>query len=361
LSTTSESVLLYFSIIFKILTTTGFYFNIFAAQFLLRVKQFLFTVFFLLFFNCVNYAQSPVDTTPQLQTDTQLVKDPVVSKDSLPVQVKQDSVSKRPVIDSVRKASILFPVSNNQLEREILQHHPYFGFTSVIIPRPKSELKIFEGKELLFYMFVFLLFVFAFLKQLFPKYFSDLFRLFFRTTIKQKQVREQLMQTPLPSLMLNGFFVVSVALYISFLVQHYKADSTDNFWLMFFYALVGLSAAYFVKFVGLKISGWLFSMQEAADSYIFIVFIVNKMIGILLLPLLIILAFSPGNVYMAGLTLSWCLLGGLLLYRFILTWSAVRNQIKVNIFHFFLYLLAFEIAPLLLVYKGLLLFFGQTA
>jgi hypothetical protein len=325
------------------------------------VKQFLFTVFFLLLLNAVNFAQSPVDTVRQLQTDSLVLKDTVVGKDSLSVQIKQDTVSKRPLIDTARIASFNFPVSNNQLEREILQHHPYFGFASPGASMPKSQLKIFEGRELLFYMFVFLLIVFAFLKQIFPKYFSDLFRLFFRTTIKQKQVREQLMQTPLPSLMLNGFFVVSVALYISFLVQHYKAGSTDNFWLMFFYAVIGLSAAYFVKFIGLKISGWLFSMQEAADSYIFIVFIVNKMIGILLLPLLIILAFSPGNVYMAGLTISWCLLGGLLLYRFILTWSAVRNQIKVNIFHFFLYLLAFEIAPLLLVYKGLLLFFGQTA
>jgi hypothetical protein len=59
--------------------------------------------------------------------------------------------------------------------------------------------------------------------------------------------------------------------------------------------------------------------------------------------------------------LSWCLLIGLLAYRIILTFAAVRNQVKVNPFHFFLYLCAFEIAPLLLVYKGLLLFFRITA
>ena len=85
------------------------------------------------------------------------------------------------------------------------------------------------------------------------------------------------------------------------------------------------------------------------------------MLGILLLPFLVLIAFTVGRVYSAGLTLSWCLVGGLLLYRFILTYSAVRNLVRVNPFHFILYIAAFEIAPLLLIYKALLLFFRITA
>ncbi len=178
--------------------------------------------------------------------------------------------------------------------------------------------------------------------------------------MKQRQIREQLMQTPLPSLLLNGFFVISAGLYITFLLQHFNINPVGNFWLLFLYCGMGLSAAYFIKFAGLKICGWLLNLDEAANSYIFIVFIVNKMIGILLLPFLVVLAFATETVYNAGLTLSWCLLGGLLIYRFILTYTAVRNQVKFNPFHFFLYVCAFEIAPLLLVYKALLIFFNQT-
>ncbi len=225
---------------------------------------------------------------------------------------------------------------------------------------PRVAITPFAGKELLFYLLIFLLLFFAFMRQTFPKYFSDLFRLFFRTTIKQRQIREQLIQTPLPSLLLNGFFVICAGLYITFILKHYDLNPVNNFWLMFLYCCIGLSAIYFFKFVGLKISGWLFNMEEAANGCIFIVFVVNKMIGILLLPFLVILAFSQGNVYSLGLTLSWCLIAGLLIYRFILTFLAVRNLVKVNPFHFFLYFLAFEIAPLLLIYKGLLLFFRQT-
>ena len=120
------------------------------------------------------------------------------------------------------------------------------------------------------------------------------------------------MQTPLPSLLLNVFFIISTGLYITFLFQYFNINPIDNFWLLFFYCCLGLSAAYLVKFVGLKISGWLFNMPEAADAYIFIVFIVNKMIGILLLPFLVLLAFTKGDIYSTSLTLSWCLVAGLL-------------------------------------------------
>ncbi len=224
-----------------------------------------------------------------------------------------------------------------------------------------ESVRVSRGNDLLFYVLIALLLFCAFLRNSFPKYFTDLFRLFFRTTLKQRQLRDQLMQTPLPSLLLNGFFVISTGLYIAFLLQHFELEPLDNFWLMFVYSCLGLSAIYMVKFIGLKLSGWLFKMQEASDSYIFIVFVVNKMIGLFILPFLILLAFTTGNIYTAALTISWCLIGGLLVYRLILAYVLIRNQVKVNPFHFFLYFCAFELAPLLLIYKALMLFFRITA
>ena len=53
-----------------------------------------------------------------------------------------------------------------------------------------------------------------------------------------------------------------------------------------------LAAIYLVKFVVLKFIGWVFSISRATDIYIFIVFLVNKMLGIFLLPFLIVIIFS---------------------------------------------------------------------
>ena len=325
------------------------------------MNRFLLSILFYFLFAGISNSQVPADTLVKEGTDSLMGQDSLAQKKTTPVARTDDLVSKRPLNYSRWTMDPGISFSSPRFGWEILKHHPYFGFKAVPVNFQSSAYRKVNGKESIFYLLVLLLILFAFLKMAFPKYFGDLFRLFFRTTLKQRQIRDQLMQTPLPSLLLNGFFVVSGGLYISFLIDHYQLNPVDNFWLLFLYCCLGLSAAYFVKFAGLKVSGWLFNIREAADSCIFIVFIVNKMIGILLLPFLVLLAFTTGNIYAVSITLSWCLVAGLLVYRFILIFAAIRNQVKVNPFHFFLYLCAFEIAPLLLIYKALLQFFNQTA
>ena len=243
------------------------------------------------------------------------------------------------------------------LTQQIMAHHPFFDFVSrpVLIP---SQYKRFEGKELLFYVVVSLVLLFALLRLAFAKYVYDLFRVFFRTTLKQRQIREQLMQTPLPSLVFNIFFVATAGLYSTFLLFHYfEYRPVENFWLLYLYCAAALCAIYLIKFIGLKIMGWMFNIRQAADSYIFIVFIINKVIGIFLLPFLVLLAFAQDPVYSIALVLSWAGLACLFLYRFVLGLTAVRNEVRFNLFHFILYIAAVEVAPLFLIYRVLLLVF----
>lgn len=297
-------------------------------------------------------AQTDIDSIPVSVSDSLSDNDSVYKKDSVEVLSTSDSVSKRPET----QGKLWQPVGTLPLQEQILVRHPYFNFNAEAVSL-HSDKKEFYGKELLFYVIVVMVIIFAWLKLAFAKYFNDLFRVFFRTTLKQRQIKEQLMQTPLPSLVFNGFFVASAGLYINFLLHYFNFTPVDNFWLLYLYCCIGLSVIYLVKFVGLIICGWLFNMQKAADSYIFIVFIINKVIGISLLPFLVLLGFTDGVMYSVALVLSWCCVGGLLLYRFILGFAAIRNEVRFNLFHFFLYLCAFEIAPLLLIYKLLLFFF----
>ena len=307
---------------------------------------------FLLSVSIVGSAQAVIDSANIPALDSLIPKDTIVFvKDSL-IKLNGDSVSKRPVFaDSMWQFNRDIP-----LKRQILSRHPYFNFNVKAAPLISGK-KEFQGKEVLFYVITALVIIFALLKLAFAKYFNDLLRVFFRTTLKQRQIKEQLIQTPLPSLMFNGFFVASAGLYINFLLHYFKFTPVANFWLLFLYCCIGLSIIYLVKFVGLIILGWLFNMQKAADSYIFIVFIINKIIGISLLPFLILLGLTEGVMYIVALVMSWCCVGGLLLYRFILGFTAIRNEVRFNLFHFLLYLCAFEIAPLLLIYKLLLFFF----
>jgi len=314
--------------------------------------RFFFLIVFFLVASVSVTAQTDVDTLPVSIADTLSIRDSnVFIADSIKPITESDSVSKRTGHgDTLWNSVIDIP-----LQQQVLRRHPYFNFNTKPVAF-RSDVKQFRGKEMLFYVIVALLMMFALLKLGFAKYFNDLFRVFFRTTLKQRQIKEQLIQTPLPSLIFNGFFVASAGLYANLLLHYYEFTPVENFWLLYLYCCIGLSIIYLVKFVGLKICGWLFNMQQAADSYIFIVFIINKVIGISVLPFLALLSFTDGTTHIVSLVLSWCCIGGLFLYRFILGYAAIRNEVRFNLFHFVLYLCAFEIAPLLLIYK-LLLFF----
>lgn len=345
---------------------------IFATQtaYLLRLILLLLSVFVV---TQSITGQVVADSTPAGERDTLPVRDtPVITRTPplVPVrteqapQVQEDTVMEEQpetvVVDSVSRRPWRYAPAKSEngpsAFQQVLNAHPYFGFAArpVVV---HTGLKQFAGKETRFYVLIGILLFFALLKEVFPKYLSDLFRLLFRTTLKQKQIREQLIQSPLPSFLLNVLFVISGGLYIDILLNHFNNTPVDSFWLLYLYCMIGLAVIYIGKFAGIKACGWLFNVKEAAETYIFIVFLINKVIGIFLLPFVFLLSFVQGNLYTVIMVLSWCGVGVLLFYRMLFTYASIRNQVKFNPFHFLLYIGAFEVAPLLLIYKALLFFF----
>ncbi|MBM3432364.1 MAG: DUF4271 domain-containing protein [Bacteroidetes bacterium] len=214
-------------------------------------------------------------------------------------------------------------------------------------------------KEGLFYALLGMLMGLAFFRRFFPKYWNDLFRLFFRTTLRQRHLRDQLELASLPSMFLNAFFFLCLSFYLSLFFTHRGWNPMSGFWMLWLLVLAGLMGMYLIKWVGLQFASWIFGQPDLGEDYTFLVFTVNKMMGLLLLPPVIFLAFGEGRVWEWSLGLSWFLIGGLLLYRGFLTYRVVRRQAVVSPFHFFLYWVGFELAPLLVLYRFLQGFFGE--
>ncbi|PWT75171.1 MAG: hypothetical protein C5B59_09570 [Bacteroidetes bacterium] len=209
----------------------------------------------------------------------------------------------------------------------------------------------FEG---LFYLLIGVLFYFALVKLVFAKYLSNLFALFFGVSMRQQQIREQVIQSPLPSLLLNILFVMVGGMYGAFLARYYNVGTPGDFWVFFMDFSILIVAIYLGKYLILKSIGWIFNLQRATDTYIFIIFLTNKILGIFLLPFLLMLSFSDRFLSEVAVTLSIAMILGFLVYRSIVSYAPIRKEIKMNGFHFFLYLCAFEIVPLLLIYKVLM-------
>jgi hypothetical protein len=262
-----------------------------------------------------------------------------------------------PAADTIQADTVTLKVERHIplfTDSTVFINHPFINFTNpVVFPSARKES---DGKETMFYSLIALLLFFAFIRNAFPRYLQDLFRSYFRTSMKQRQIREQLMQNPLPSLLLNIFFILCGGFFLTIILPYYGLGTKLDLLYLFLYIMAGLVGAYTLKYVSLKLLGWLFQLKEAADTYIFIVFTTNKIIGIGLIPLIAFLAFANGGAWEVALSLSLLLVGCLVVYRYFLALTTLQRQVKFHFFHFIIYIAAFEIVPLLLINKLLFRF-----
>ncbi len=205
--------------------------------------------------------------------------------------------------------------------------------------------------EWLFYYMLGLLLLFGLLRLTYLRYFNDMFRVFFKTSLRVNQIREQLTRSGLQSLLFNIFFAVSAGTYIYLLASYFKVPVQLPGLLFPLVAAAIIAGLYLGKYIFLRFSGWLFSMRNATETYSFIVFLINKIIGIVILPFMIVIAFGTEQLAGVAITISLAIITGLFLYRFLRAYNPVQADVKVVRFHFFIFFLAFEMVPLLLIYK----------
>lgn len=289
-----------------------------------------------------------IDTTKTVSAKKDKVQTNLVRTDS----IRTDSVRIDSIVPIVLQKNVV-------QESDTLTYNKYFS--SAWLPFEKAPIFEIEperkaqGKELLFYVLTGLVATLAAIRLIYPKYIKNLFLLFMQTSIRQKQTREQLLQNNLASVLLNILFVLTAGLYITLLIQ-FKHWVDISFYQLLLYCLAILSIIYLGKFLFLAFSGWVFNVPEATNAYTFIVYLVNKVLGIVLIPFVLLITFSPLPIKQIAITISAGAALLLFLYRYLISFGVIRANLKVSAFHFFLYLCAVELLPLLLIYKLLVNF-----
>jgi hypothetical protein len=214
-------------------------------------------------------------------------------------------------------------------------------------------------KDPVFYFTALLLLFLGILRVTFERYFSNLLRVFFNTSLRQSQLTDQLLQSKLPSLFFNIFFVVIGGLYVYLLLIYFgKATYVD--WQVLCFCILAVFAIYLSKFIVLRFAGWLTGYKQEAETYVFIVFLINKMISLILVPLVVIIAFSGYQLSKVGVIVSFIVIGMMLILRFFRSYGLLQHRLKVSPFHFFLYIIGVELLPILLIYKGALLIMSKS-
>jgi Domain of unknown function (DUF4271) len=275
----------------------------------------------------------------------------IYKNDSLKnLQIKQyaDSVKHADTAKTATEAKPGFKLKNKLLNAD--------GQAVLLAVQIKKE----KPTDAFFYLLAAMVLLLACLKYFYSRYFTNLFRVFFNTSLRQNQITDQLLQAKLPSLFFNIFFVISAGIYVYVLLLHYHLFDTDNRWTAIFSSITLMALVYFVKFCTLKFTGWITGLKDVVDVYVFVIFLINKIIGIFLVPFIVLLAFADVPVIKIATLVSLICIGIFLLLRFYRSYGLVQNQLKISKFHFVLYITSIEILPLLLIYKGLMIYLTKN-
>ncbi len=270
------------------------------------------------------------------------------------------SVAVSAQVDTLFKSqdTILQPAAKiSNIYKQLLDSNFYLRSANTPVSLP-VVIKKKENESAFFYIILFLLLFLGIIKTSYSRYFNTLFRVFFNTSLRQNQLTDQLEQAKLPSLIFNVFFTIVTGLYISILLHYFILNETRPDWYLTAVSIAGVAICYIVKYLSLKCTGWVTTYTTEANVYIFIIFLLNKIIGILLLPFVILILFSTAKVAAYTVFISIIALCVLLLLRFFRSYSLLQNKLSISRFHFFLYIICVEIMPLALIYKLAMVFLG---
>ncbi|MBX3242717.1 MAG: DUF4271 domain-containing protein [Chitinophagaceae bacterium] len=240
-----------------------------------------------------------------------------------------------------------------------ISEHPYFDTAKEPLSMP-SQLFDPPGKDMQFYLMCGLLIFLAVLRMGFPKYFQDLFNAFWRPAFRQLQTRDHLQEAGMTTLVFNIFFVFSTGLFAC-LVILYLRPGIDNLLLLYAFCVLSILLLYSGKYLIFKLTGWMFGRSEIAGTYMFIVFLINKVLAVLLIPFVLVLAFSDPHLQEIAFTISLILVIILFLYRYTLTFTGLRSELKISLLHLVLFVCGFEIIPVLLIYRSLMQLFERSS
>jgi hypothetical protein len=194
---------------------------------------------------------------------------------------------------------------------------------------------------------------FTWFRLFYYKIFRQLLTSYFNMTASNQIVRDESYLLQRASLVIS---IISYLLGGLFLYQISVLYDWQIYWLqkglvrfVLFSLIIAIS--YSVKMILLRVLSVIFNQEKAAGTYIFNLFLMIMMAGLILFPANIFLAYSNASVKQVAAIATIVLIGLMFLFRLsraIRIWFSIP---QFSFFYLFLYLCAFEVAPLLVVWK----------
>lgn len=153
---------------------------------------------------------------------------------------------------------------------------------------------------------------------------------------------------------LYGLFLFNAGIFAFLMYYRFVGKPPMNQFWTFTFCLLGVSLAFLVKHTILYIVSSVFPIAKEVKLYNFIIITAGILLGLILLPLNIFIAYSPEVLGNLLTYTAFGAIGIVYLVRSLRSLSVASPFLATDQFHFLVYLCAVEIAPLLILTKILI-------
>jgi len=145
-------------------------------------------------------------------------------------------------------------------------------------------------------------------------------------------------------------FILSLTIFIYLAISQFYGISGFS---IFMILLPSVTGVYLFRHIFLGFMGFVFPFTKTISYYNFMIILFNSFLGILLIPVNVLMAYSPTFIANIAVYVGIILVVIMYLLRFLRGSLHAYTYIRNHVFHFFLYLCACEIAPIFILVRFL--------
>jgi hypothetical protein len=208
-----------------------------------------------------------------------------------------------------------------------------------------------ETYDWLLGIFLFLVVLFVWIRVFYSKFFANLGNALASFQLSVKLFQERNILSHRVSIVLDFIYIIVTTIFIFELIEYTGNTRTGMTGINLFLLLLNILMLYAIlRVVILRLTGSLFMVYPLFSEYIHNSFVVNKGLGILLFPIVVMIHYLPYKMIPVMLGLGVVLFTAALLFKSFRAYQIIIRR-DILIFYLILYLCTLEILPLLLGYK----------
>jgi len=208
--------------------------------------------------------------------------------------------------------------------------------------------------EWYFFALISLLILLAYIKLIYTKFLTEYISAAFNIQFAHKLFNETGIVRKRVGFTLDFIYLVSAASYIFALSDFFNYTLNNYSELnIFFISFIVLLLLIIFRLLIMKSFSIIFHQKKIISEFLFHFYLYNKLLGLLLIPFLLFIPYTEGNLQKVFVYLSFIVISGVIFYKLFRIINFLLKNV-VFIFYLILYLCVLELIPFMVIIKFLL-------